>query len=86
MFFRKPAKKFFNDSSSVIAPMRARWYDRTPLHSAAVRGHTEVVELLLAEGAEVNARMSKGYTALQLAEQEGHARVAELLRKHEKRK
>ena len=33
------------------------WPEMTPLHYAVGEGHTEVVELLIANGADVNAKM-----------------------------
>jgi hypothetical protein len=39
--------------------------DKTPLHLAAAAGNAEVVALLLAHGATVNARNSDGQTPLQ---------------------
>ena len=56
--------------------------DRTPLHCAAARGHKEVVALLLANKAEVNAKNKDGAKPLRLAEDRGHKDVAELLRQH----
>src|ERR1017187_6737802 len=38
--------------------------DTTPLMAAAERGNTEIMELLLAKGANVNARAQDGSTAL----------------------
>lgn len=35
--------------------------ERTPLHMAAYEGHSEVVELLLKHGAEVNAKDMVSY-------------------------
>ena len=36
------------------------WPGMTPLHYAADEGHTEVVELLIANGADVNAKDENG--------------------------
>ena len=49
-----------------------------PLHGAAFTGHMEVVELLLANGANMNAKNEDGDTPLVYAEGE----IADLLRKH----
>ena len=59
------------------------WLEVTPLHYAAGEvggeaGHKEIVELLIAEGAVVNAKMEDGDTALDMADGE----IADLLRKH----
>jgi len=54
----------------------------TPLHRAAFAGHKEMVELLIARGADANIRDYRGRTALDLAEQQGHTEIAEMLRKH----
>ena len=54
----------------------------TPLHWAAYEDHKEVVELLLAYKAEVNAKGNEGSTPLHLAAVEGHKEVADLLRQH----
>ena len=56
-------------------------WDWTPLHSA-VYGHNEIVELLIAKGANVNARDKAGRTPLWYAQDEGHTKIVELLRKH----
>jgi cytohesin len=50
----------------------------TPLHHAAKKGHKAVVELLLASGADIDARGSYG-TALELAVFNSHRDVAKLL-------
>jgi ankyrin repeat protein len=54
----------------------------TPLHRAAEYGHKDVVELLLANGADVNAQSRNGWTPLNGAMLRGNHKVAELLRKH----
>jgi ankyrin repeat protein len=50
--------------------------NRTALHYAAKEGHKEVVELLLANGADVNAGNG---TAAELAMNSGHTEIVELL-------
>ncbi|MDC0065845.1 ankyrin repeat domain-containing protein, partial [Verrucomicrobia bacterium] len=58
---------------------------KTPLHHAAYWGHEEIVELLIAKGADVNAVIEsgglKGKTPLGLAWRH-HPEVTDFLRKH----
>jgi ankyrin repeat protein len=51
----------------------------TPLHRAAEFNHKDVVELLLASKADVNAKDDNGRTPLNIAAQEGHKDEVELL-------
>ena len=44
------------------------------------RSHTLVASVLLKNGANVNAKMNDGETALSLAKQFGYARMIELLK------
>jgi hypothetical protein len=48
---------------------------KTALHHAALQGHAELVSLLVAAGAEVEARTKQGRTPLALAAFAGHAHV-----------
>ena len=52
----------------------------SPLMIAASEGQVEVVKLLIAAKADVNARNSGGATALDLATMAGKKDVAEILR------
>ena len=50
-----------------------------PLHYAALKGQKEIAELLIAKGADVNAKYDRGWTPLLWAAREGHKEIAELL-------
>jgi len=52
---------------------------QTPLHEAAAKGQTDLVKLLLANDADVNAEDNSSRMALHLAASNGHKDVAELL-------
>ncbi|MFC1652083.1 ankyrin repeat domain-containing protein [Planctomycetota bacterium] len=51
----------------------------TPLHEAAISGRKEVVEILLGNGAKIDALDNMAYTVLHRAVEHGHATVAKLL-------
>ena len=51
----------------------------TPLMAAAAGGHVEVVEVLLARGADVTKRDAQGRSAAAHARDAGHAHLAERL-------
>ena len=53
----------------------------TALWIASKEGHAEVVKLLLAERADVNAKAKDGKTALGIAKHEKHPEVVKLLEK-----
>jgi ankyrin repeat protein len=54
----------------------------TALQLAAFGGHKEVAELLIAEGADVNAKAGDGSTPLDWAIKRRRTEIADLLRKH----
>lgn len=51
-----------------------------PLHAAVAGQFVEIVKLLLAHGAAVNARQQSGFTPLMAAQQNGNREIEELLR------
>ena len=53
--------------------------ESTPLHLAANKGNKEIAELLLAKGADVNAKDKFGWTPLHEAAVGGHVALVELL-------
>ena len=69
----------------VLLAMRANVEDRgmkgdcTPLMEAASAGHTDIVRLLIAHGADVNAQSSSGNTPLMYACAGGHEDVVRVL-------
>ncbi len=56
-------------------------FGSTPLHPATYSGHKEVVELLIANGANVNTK-DQGWTPLDIAIEFEHSEIADILRKH----
>jgi ankyrin repeat protein len=69
MLKNSPGLVFSRDSS----------YGSTALHWAAGKGRKEIVELLLANGADVNAKNKDGETPLYLAARDGRMDAVELL-------
>lgn len=55
---------------------------RTALHIAAYQGHTKIVEILIKNGAFINASDDDGITPLHLASLNGHTEIVEMLLKH----
>lgn len=64
-----------NPPANIVAP---------PLHIAAQRGSFELVEMLIRQGAEVKQKDARGKTARQLADEAGHEKVFDLLKRHKK--
>ena len=59
--------------------VKGGYSDETPLHSAAVFNYYEIAELLIANGADMNAKSRRGGTPLHRAAWRGHKEVAALL-------
>ena len=51
----------------------------TALMAASINGHKEIVQLLLAKRADVNAKTDDGETALMFASQYGHEEIKKML-------
>lgn len=62
------------------SPNTAQQSGFTPLHEAALRGHADLVRVLLQHHADRSARNSEGRTPGDLAREKGHAEVAKLLK------
>ena len=99
-------KQAIADGGDVNVKDKRRWIDfrsgfrlrrngETPLHDAAYGGQKEIVELLIAEGADVHAKDHEGRTPLDMVDErvlpyEGESQLdvdrrretANLLRKH----
>jgi ankyrin repeat protein len=64
-------------------PRAARVNNFTPLHAAAMHGHTAVCEILLRAGAEVNVQTSpQGYAPIHSAAFAGHLETIKVLLAH----
>ena len=63
--------------AAVDAPDRAR--GNTALHGVAFKGYDEIAEMLIAAGANVDARNAAGQTALMMAALFGRAAIFEML-------
>ena len=73
------AVKALLDTNAHLVSSRHSEDQATPLHMAAAWGHKEVVDLLLARGAEVNAIDCRGLTPLHWAVEKQHEDVVRLL-------
>ncbi|CBJ33191.1 ankyrin repeat protein E4_8 [Ectocarpus siliculosus] len=71
-------KKLVADGAS----LDAKHHHETPLDTASRDGNTEIVEALLAAGADASLRRGGVFSALQLAAANGHALVLSALIRH----
>ena len=56
-------------------------FNSTVLHSASTKGYTEIVQLLIEKGADVNSKDMDGKTALFRASEKGFTEIVQLLEK-----
>jgi uncharacterized protein len=96
LLIAKGADVYGNETNHCLAPVRSPTTTQspqqspvtdepngvTPLHWAAAGGQRALAELLIAEGANVNAASVEGVTPLAAAVAAGHENVAVLLREH----
>lgn len=74
------ADKLLADNPELVS---ARNKDgQTPLHIAASLGHLKLADMLLAHGADCNARDNKTRTAIELAAKNQHEEIVQLLRRY----
>ncbi len=69
------------DDNPALANAARNEDHKTPLYWAARNGHSDIVEILIRNGANVNAKASRR-SALMAARQEGRSEIYELLEKH----
>src|ERR1700678_1743448 len=74
----KKVKAFLKHDPSLVRE-KGDEFDGTPLHRAADKGQTEIAELLLANGAKINASDTMGARPLHWAADEERKEVVELL-------
>jgi uncharacterized protein len=67
------------DAGADVSARSENSFSVLPLHSAASGGHAEIVEILLAAGAEPDPRQRHGWTPLHAAAQNGDLRSVEAL-------
>jgi len=83
IFFRHPtlARQLIERGANVNAAA-TNAFRVAPIHAAAAVRDAGMVRLLLARGADANARQQLGYTALHTAAQHGDGEIVELLLAH----
>lgn len=69
--------------STPKASIETKLSGETALYAATSRGHREIVQLLVHQKADVNAKCGKGRTSLHIASRRGYTDVVELLLFHQ---
>ncbi len=72
-------KNAFSDGADVNAHMGLDWDERRPLHQAVGSWRMGIAELLIAEGADVNAKDNREYTSLHFAVTHTYKEMVEML-------
>ena len=84
--YRAAATKNVNEVKQYLAAShdvnKNNVVNQTPLHYASASGDKEIIEILIGNGALVNAVDKYGKTPLDLANMNGRTEAAKLLRKH----
>jgi ankyrin repeat protein len=75
-------KRLLKEGAETDGPNAKNSYGWTALILASMNGHKEIVELLLKNGADIEAKDSDGRTALMWASTYGHSAIVELLLKN----
>mmetsp|Transcript_2036 Transcript_2036/g.5624 ORF Transcript_2036/g.5624 Transcript_2036/m.5624 type:complete len:87 (+) Transcript_2036:377-637(+) len=65
--------------------LKCRMQKSTPLHWAALNGHTSAARVLLEHNADTSAKDGKGRTALGIATRKNRAALRELLEEEQRR-
>jgi ankyrin repeat protein len=72
-------KALLKEDPTLVGTKDDTYFGATPLHLAAGFGHKDIVELLLANKAKVNAKNNNGYTPLFMAARSGRRDIVESL-------
>jgi ankyrin repeat protein len=78
-FGRKDAVKLLLEAGAPIRARSSNAMNNHPIHAAAAGKHPEIVSLLIAAGADVNATQAGGFTPLHAAAQNGDVDMAKEL-------
>jgi ankyrin repeat protein len=78
----KDVKHWISQNPKCVSVRENDYLAATPLHLAATRNYKEIVDVLLAHGAEVNVKDGNGWTPLHFAAERGYRDVVESLLNH----